>query len=79
MSNYDFDCEDKFDAEDESGEFGFDYDSDDVLYHYDDGFATGSAHPLRWIIDIVLSAVGAVHFFRRGSIKVQRTAAAIDT
>ena len=65
MSDYNFEGEDNFEDDGETGEFGFDYDSDDVLYHYGDGFATGSAHPLRWIIDIVLSVVGAVYFFNR--------------
>ena len=41
MSEFDYDF-DHDDSEESSGEYGFDYDSDDVLYHYGDGFATGS-------------------------------------
>ena len=41
MSEFDYDSD--HDAADASeGEFGFDCDSNDVLYHYGDGFATGS-------------------------------------
>lgn len=43
MSDYDFEDEDRFDADDEDGEFGFDYDNNDVLYHYGDGFATAAS------------------------------------
>ena len=41
MSEFDYDS-DRKSADAPGGEFGFDYDSNDVLYHYGDGFATGS-------------------------------------
>ena len=41
MSEFDYDF-DHDPADAPKGEFGFDYDSNDVLYHYGDGFATGS-------------------------------------
>ena len=41
MSESDYDSDQK-NADAPEGEFGFDYDSNDVLYHYGDGFATGS-------------------------------------
>ena len=41
MSESDYDS-DRKNADAPEGEFGFDYDSNDVLYHYGDGFATGS-------------------------------------
>ena len=41
MSEFDHDS-DQRSADAPEGEFGFDYDSNDVLYHYGDGFATGS-------------------------------------
>ena len=41
MSEFDYDS-DRKNADAPEGEFGFDCDSNDVLYHYGDGFATGS-------------------------------------
>ncbi len=48
MSDYNYDYDRDYEDEDWSrdgdapGEFGFDYDNGDVLYHYGDGIAVGS-------------------------------------